>query len=117
MPYGRPPTNQPQGGEPLDTNYSLDGFAPEALLRAIKDCAEFEENNAADIRDGATGHNPNSAIVAQAGHDFWLTRNGHGAGFWDGDWSEPQASRLTEASDAFGEVNLYVGDNGRLYFS
>lgn len=22
---------------------------------------------------------------AQAGHDFWLTRNGHGAGFWDGD--------------------------------
>lgn len=20
------------------------------------------------------------------GHDFWLTRNGHGAGFWDGDW-------------------------------
>jgi hypothetical protein len=22
------------------------------------------------------------------GHDFWLTRQGHGAGFWDGDWPE-----------------------------
>lgn len=21
--------------------------------------------------------------IAQAGHDFWLTRNGHGSGFWD----------------------------------
>ena len=24
--------------------------------------------------------------LARAGTDFWLTRNGHGAGFWDGDW-------------------------------
>lgn len=23
-----------------------------------------------------------------AGHDLWLTRNGHGAGFWDGDWRD-----------------------------
>lgn len=25
------------------------------------------------------------------GHDFWLTRNDHGAGFWDGDYVEGQA--------------------------
>jgi len=36
-------------------------------------------------------------IEAQAGHDFWLTRNGHGAGFWDGDWPET-GDALTEAS-------------------
>ena len=25
-----------------------------------------------------------------AGHDFWLTRNGHGTGFWDaGRWKAP----------------------------
>lgn len=24
--------------------------------------------------------------VAQLGHDFWLTSQKHGAGFWDGDW-------------------------------
>ena len=27
-----------------------------------------------------------------AGHDLWLNRNGHGCGFWDGDWREPAAT-------------------------
>ena len=50
----------------------------------------------------------------QLGHDFWLTRNGHGAGFWDrglGDLGE----RLTEAAKVYGGVYLYVGDDGRIY--
>ncbi len=53
--------------------------------------------------------------AAMAGHDFWLTRCGHGAGFWDGDWPEPAASVLTEASKEFGNVDLYVGDDGQIY--
>lgn len=24
--------------------------------------------------------------VAQLGHDFWMTSQGHGCGFWDGGW-------------------------------
>lgn len=28
---------------------------------------------------------PNKVNWAQAGHDLWLTRNGHGTGFWDRD--------------------------------
>jgi hypothetical protein len=27
------------------------------------------------------------SVFEIAGHDYCLTRNGHGAGFWDGDWS------------------------------
>ena len=46
--------------------------------------------------------------LVQAGHDFWLTRNHHGCGFWDGEWEEPQATELTEASKKFGEFGLYV---------
>ncbi|QNP78372.1 hypothetical protein [Agrobacterium tumefaciens] len=53
--------------------------------------------------------------AAMAGHDFWLTRCGHGAGFWDGDWPEPAASVLTTASEEFGNVDLYVGDDGQIY--
>jgi hypothetical protein len=53
--------------------------------------------------------------IGQAGHDFWLTRCGHGAGFWDGDWKEPAATELTKASKAFGKVDLYVGDDGFIY--
>ncbi len=52
-----------------------------------------------------------------AGHDFWLTRNGHGAGFWDGDWPEPAATRLTASSKKYGEFNLYLGDDGKIYGS
>lgn len=43
---------------------------------------------------------------SQAGQDFWLTRNGHGAGFWDGDWEH--GDELTEASKVYGSVDLWV---------
>jgi hypothetical protein len=45
----------------------------------------------------------------QAGHDFHLTRNGHGCGFWDGDWAEPGATVLTDWSKTFGSSELDTG--------
>ena len=95
------------GGNPLDQNYSVDDISDEALASMRKDVAAFATEHANDI-DGEW---------EQAGHDFWLTRNGHGAGFWDGDWPEEAAERLTEASEAYGESDLYVGDDGKLYVS
>lgn len=94
-----------QGGEPLDSNYSTEDIAPETLEKIKSDCAKFQVDNEANIGEKAF----------RAGYDFWLTRNHHGAGFWDGDWPEPQATRLTDAAHAFGEVDLYVGDDGRIY--
>lgn len=52
---------------------------------------------------------------AQNGHDFWLTRNGHGVGFWDRGYDKEVGDALTKASESFGEVDLYVGDDGRIY--
>lgn len=52
-----------------------------------------------------------------AGFDLALTRNGHGAGFWDGDWEEPAASTLTEAAKRWGPQGLYRGDDGKVYVS
>lgn len=95
----------PQGGEPLDANYTAADIAPETLEKMKADCVRFEAENANDI----------AADLEQAGHDFWLTRNHHGAGFWDGDWPEPAASRLTAAAHRFGEFNLYVGDDGLIF--
>lgn len=52
----------------------------------------------------------------QAGHDFALTRNRHGAGFWDGDWDHtPYADLLDKLSKAYGEVEFYQGDDGLVY--
>jgi hypothetical protein len=56
-----------------------------------------------------------STIEEQAGHDFWLTRNGHGAGFWDGDWPEPYAEMFTEGAKSYGEFQPYLGDDSLIY--
>lgn len=43
--------------------------------------------------------------LEQIGHDLWLTRNGHGAGFWDRGLGK-LGNQLTEISEKFG--NRYV---------
>ena len=52
--------------------------------------------------------------MGRAGHDFFLTRCGHGAGYWDGDWPEPYAEILTKAAQAFCEVTPILGDDGEV---
>lgn len=44
-------------------------------------------------------------------HDFALTRNRHGAGFWDRGIGEP-GDRLTRAAHTFGESHVYVSEDG-----
>jgi hypothetical protein len=53
--------------------------------------------------------------AAQAGHDFWLTRNEHGCGFGDGDWSDNYAQTFETGSDNYGRFDVYKGDNGKIY--
>lgn len=43
----------------------------------------------------------------QMGHDFWLTRNRHGAGFWDRGLGD-LGKELTDYCHHLGEVNLYT---------
>jgi hypothetical protein len=93
-------------GNHLDSNYSKFDIAPEAMDKMEADCRKFFAENEECQLD------PNSA-----GHDFWLTRNHHGAGFWDGDWEEEMGEKLTKASHKAGESTLYVGDDGLLYIS
>lgn len=89
---------------PMDARYTVDDLAAEALESIKADCARFQAEQAELI----------AADLRRAGHDFWLTRNGHGAGFWDGDWPE-HGDTLTEACKAYRECNLYRGDDGKLY--
>jgi hypothetical protein len=45
-----------------------------------------------------------NARQEQAGHDLWLTRNRHGAGFWGTpDWPKELGQRLTQAAHALGK--------------
>ena len=105
-----------ESGEPLDANYSEEDLAPEALEQIEADCAAFFNANATLLNDtNCLRYGPDFGPVVRAGHDFWLTRNGHGAGFWDGDWAEPVGEALTVAAKSFGECSPYVGDDGLIY--
>lgn len=46
-----------------------------------------------------------------AAHDFILNRNGHGAGFWDGDWVEPWGEKLSELCKSFGPIDVWGDEN------
>lgn len=91
-------------------------LSEQAIAIIAADCARFEELmgeviDSAECKRGSGEYSQRE----QAAHDFWLTRNRHGAGFWDGDWSEPHAQKLDEAAKAFGECWPYVGDDGLIY--
>lgn len=97
----------PGGGEPLENNFSESDF--DSVTKAIidTDCEAFMDANMFDLVNYPAD---------QAGHDFFLTRNHHGAGFWDRDYgTKDLRSRLTNSSHAFGETDIYVGDDKKLY--
>lgn len=96
-------------GDPYDY-LGLHDLADEALTAIKADCAAFQETYAGLLE----GSDPR-----QAGHDYLLTRDRHGAGFWDRDRStypnDPEGEQLTAAAHAAGEAGAYLGDDGRVY--
>jgi hypothetical protein len=94
-----------ESGTPLDEDHDSDDVDGDTLAQMREDVDAFYTANAADLADMTPG---------QAGHDFWLTRNGHGAGFWDR-WRGELGDRLTAAAHAYGSFDLYVGDDGKVY--
>ena len=96
--------------EPCDDLTTLEDIAPSTILAAIRDCKAFREQ-AGTLLD--------ESDESQAGHDFLLTRDGHGVGFWDRDEdtypNDPKGEKLTELAHSFGESNWCVGDDGLVY--
>lgn len=85
--------------------YDVSDIAPVALKEIIGDVTDFVTANSADL----AGMDPD-----QIGHDFLLTRNHHGAGFWDRGLGD-KGNRLTAASHPYGDTSAYVGDDGMVY--
>lgn len=102
-------------GEPLDDHFGVDDFTADALRKAESELNDFFDRMESNGLTEATAEHADDDRV---GHDFWLTRNGHGAGFWDGDYDgdeENLGDNLTELSKAFGEQNVMIDDDGQLH--
>lgn len=94
-------------GEPLDDQYDVSDIAPDTAQQMREDVTDFVNANAALLKESGQSEE-------QIGHDFWLTRNGHGAGFWDRGLGEV-GDKLSDACKPYGGVYLYVGDDGKIH--
>lgn len=96
----------PKTGKDVELDlFGFDEIDPATYTDMVKDCNAFMDQNSADLA---------GIEASQAGHDFWLTRCGHGAGFWDRDLGEV-GDRLTASCKQFGNVDLYIGDDMMIY--
>lgn len=100
---------------PLDANYSHDDLAYEQVFRSRAIVHKFITANLSDCQLWF-----DTFGEGQIGYDLWLTRNGHGAGFWDRPGSADvlaAGARLSDAARKMGEQDIYVGDDGKVWLS
>lgn len=95
-------------GEPLDAIFGIDDIDLKTYNRMRADCEQFLVYHA-DLIDQS------GMTAEQCGHDIWLTRNRHGAGFWDRGYPAAIGDALTQGAHLMGEVSLLVGDDGTVY--
>ena len=91
--------------EPLDM-YDIEDIDEAGLTEIVQDCADFQAAHA-DLLEQAGDDSQN-------GHDFCLTRNGHGAGFWDRGYGAV-GEELSDACKPYGTLDAYLGDDERIY--
>lgn len=92
-------------GECTDFTKEAKGIAKYDCLQFIELCKEeFGEEKAMDLLTM-----PGNDLEYLAPHDLYLTRNRHGAGFWDKEqwYGKKWAAKLTELAIEMGESTAY----------
>jgi hypothetical protein len=90
-------------GRPEEMHSKL---SPKSLANAKKDCKNFQDENYELIKGN----------LKEAGHCLWLSRCGHGSGFFDSDkFGENERDILQEKARKLGNVDLCIGDDGIIY--
>jgi len=111
----------------FDVNKILDGYIETALWSSGDD-GEFDEKTIHDVDDASKNVAKNDILQfinqanenakdelnsydeSQLGHYLWLSRNGHGAGFFD-----DNNDKLQDIARSMKEKNVYTGDDGIIY--
>lgn len=101
----------------LDDKYSIKDLAPQTIKAAKTDLESF----VADLEnEGLLEPYLEEFDMTDLAHDFWLTRNGHGAGFWDRSYSNDSeegdlGDKLTKVAKEYKGQDWYAGDDGKIY--
>ena len=89
-----------------DDRHDCEGFHPDAIASAKIDCEDFQTANAADLRVVYLDFDPRPSA---AGYNFYLSRNGHGAGFIDVG-HQPVFRALHNAARVYGSADCTYYD-------
>ena len=81
-------------------------FSKEGVEKLREDCDKFFSENFMLIKEAVKSKD---YTYSSAGHDYWLTRNGHGAGYWDRDLGEV-GDKLTKACE-YKTIDVYINNN------
>lgn len=107
-------TNDRHEADPDNEAEMLDGtdyeLSDEAEIHFRTVCADFIESNADLVATAAE----KGMAGEELGHNFWLSQNGHGTGFWDRGLGEI-GDLLHEAAKKFGGDDLYIGDDDQIH--
>lgn len=101
---------EPESPDDEPEQLGIENYQDDAVMAQVPtdDAEDFYLANRARLE--ATG-----GTWDQHGHDFALTRNHHGAGFWDRGYPQELGERLTQAAQAYGEVHHDLAKDGTLY--
>lgn len=93
--------------EEEESNWTINDFSTESQVTAWNDvgdfCAQLQDKKLFDSLLEVSD-------LEQIGHDFWLTRNGHGTGFWDRNYGE-LGKKVSEVARKFGECHIFVNND------
>jgi hypothetical protein len=101
--------------EELGTNALAAELAEATGNQLETDCLAFLTNPAVT----AALEKATQRTFAQAGTDFWLTRCGHGTGYWDRSqvYGEAASQALDKACKSYPTADWYRGDDELIYQS
>jgi len=97
-----------QDDNPLDKNYSISDISDKLRESSKKDLLSFVEKCEKECSEELEEYISDKGRE-KFGHDFWLSRNGHGAGFFDDGFN-----KLQKLAKSFKEVDVYVTDDGEI---
>ncbi len=98
---------------PLDDNLTRGDLPRVTYIKMAKKALQFIKDNTPHLV-AIDYSNVEYSNASLAGHDLWLTSNGHGAGYWDRDLGY-RGDILTTKAMLLGEDWLYIGDDNQIY--
>lgn len=98
-----------ENDEPLDDKYDVRDLSDKLKEKSKKDLIAFYELCEKEANEELEKYIDEKGYK-HFGHDFWLSRNGHGAGFFDDGYN-----KLQKLTKKFGEVYIEIGDDKKVH--